>query len=31
MTHFNEHTLEMEIFEKKGCKAYSVSMLNKNY
>ena len=31
MTHFNEHTLEMEIFERKDCGAYFVSLLDENY
>ena len=31
MTHFNEHTLEMEIFEGNGCGAYFVSLLDENY
>lgn len=31
MPHFYEHTLEVEIFEGKGCGAYFVSLLDENY
>lgn len=31
MPHFNEQTLEMEIFEGKDCGAYFVSLLDENY
>ena len=31
MPHFNEHTLEMAIFEGKDCGAYFVSLLDENY